>query len=67
MTLQSANHTVIRVVNTMQCHMIHRLVWHAHFNILQCKAYRDFGTPSKNIYNDTGSNTNKKLHAFTFP
>ena len=26
MALQSANHTVIRVVNTTQCHMIHQLV-----------------------------------------
>ena len=29
-TLRSAHHTVIRVVNTMQCHMIHQLVWYAH-------------------------------------
>ena len=28
-TLQSANHTVIRVVNTIQCHMIHQLMWYA--------------------------------------
>ena len=31
MALRSANHIVIRVVNTMQCHMIHQLVWYAHF------------------------------------
>ena len=31
MALCSANHTVIRVVNTTQCHMIHQLVWYAHF------------------------------------
>ena len=31
MTLRSANHTVIRVVNTTQCHIIHQLVWYAHF------------------------------------
>ena len=31
MALWSANHTVIRVVNTTQCHMIHQLVWYAHF------------------------------------
>ena len=31
MALRSANHTVIRVVNTTQCHMIHQLVWYAHF------------------------------------
>ena len=31
MALQSANHTVIGIVNTMQCHMIHQLVWYAHF------------------------------------
>ena len=30
-TLRSANHTVIRVVNTTQCHIIHQLVWYAHF------------------------------------
>ena len=28
-TLRSANHTVIRVVNTTQCRMIHQLVWYA--------------------------------------
>ena len=31
MTLRTANHTVIRVANTTQCHMIHQLVWYAHF------------------------------------
>ena len=31
MALRSANHTVIRVVNTTQCHMIHQLVWYAQF------------------------------------
>ena len=31
MTLRSANHTVIRVADTTQCHMIHQLVWYAHF------------------------------------
>ena len=31
MALRSANHTVIRVVNTTHCHMIHQLVWYAHF------------------------------------
>ena len=31
MPLQNANHTVIRVLNTTQCHMIHQLVWYAHF------------------------------------
>ena len=31
MALRSANHTVIRVLNTLQCHMIHQLVWYAHF------------------------------------
>ena len=31
MALRSANHTVIRVVNTTQCHIIHQLVWYAHF------------------------------------
>ena len=31
MALWSANHTVIRVVNTMQCHIIQQLVWYAHF------------------------------------
>ena len=32
-TMQSANHTVIiiRVHNTTQCHMIHQLLWYAHF------------------------------------
>ena len=30
-TLWSANHTVIRVVNTMQCHMIHQLMWYGRF------------------------------------
>ena len=30
-TLQSANHTVIGVVNTTQCHMTHQLVWYAQF------------------------------------
>ena len=31
MALRSANHSVIRVVNTTQCHMIHQLVWYGHF------------------------------------
>ena len=31
MALRSANDTVIRVVSTMQCHIIHQLVWYAHF------------------------------------
>ena len=30
-TLRSANHTVIKVANTTQCHMVHQLVWYAHF------------------------------------
>ena len=31
LTLRSANHTLIRVVNTTQCHMTHQLVWYAQF------------------------------------
>ena len=30
-TLWSANHTVMRVVNTTQYNMIHQLVWYAYF------------------------------------
>ena len=31
LTLRSAIHTLIRVVNTTQCHMTHQLVWYAQF------------------------------------
>ena len=31
MALWSANHTIIRVINTTQCHMIYQLVWYAIF------------------------------------
>ena len=29
LTLRSTKHTVIRVVNTTQCHTTHQLVWYA--------------------------------------
>ena len=35
MALRSANHTVIGVLNTLQCDMIHQLVWYAQFIFLQ--------------------------------
>ena len=34
MTLQSDNHTVIRIANTMQCRMIHQLVWYGHVHFI---------------------------------
>ena len=44
LTLRSANHTLIRVVNTTQCHMTHQLVWYAQFvfysvNVLAAMTY----------------------------
>ena len=39
LTLRSANDTVIRVVNTTQCHMIHQLVWYAQFVFYSVYSY----------------------------
>ena len=29
LTLWCANHTIIRVINTLQCKILHQLVWYA--------------------------------------
>ena len=38
MALQNTNHTVIGVINTTQCHIIHQLVWYAHFIFYSTRA-----------------------------
>ena len=42
MTLWIANHTVIRVVNTTQCHMIYQLVRYSHFILYGVCPYKIF-------------------------